>query len=400
MTSFKWEELPTANLVVDATYESKRQRPLNLSCEPMSRLLPGVGNMGGFRRSVSSETKKTIALILMSTGKESAWPDELDVFQGIYTYYGDNRAPGTELHDTPKKGNIELRNLFVLAHGTKAEREECPLILIFQNSGKDHDAIFKGIAVPGTKNLSLGEDLIAVWATEGNQRYQNYKATFTVLDAGEISGEWVRQVIKTKVLDYQDERTPLSLKKWVNFGEYHPLTADPIKITRSIAEQTPLPGVQTDLIESILEYCHEDPWLFEGIAASIWEMSLENDMKIDLTRKWRDGGRDAIGHLIIGPKMDPIKINFALEAKCLTPPNKVGVHYMSRLISRLKHREFGVMVTTSAVDGQAYEEVRQDGHPVVVIAGRDISEILIRRGINTSKKLKNWLDTLSFERLT
>ena len=396
---FKWEDLSSADLVVDATYESKRQRPLNLSCEPMAKLLPGIGNMGGFRKSVNSATKKTIALILMSTGKETAWPDELDIFQGIYTYYGDNRAPGTELHDTPKKGNIELRRLFTLAHGSKREREQCPLILIFQNSGNEHDAIFKGMAVPGTKNLTIGEDLVAVWATEGDRRYQNYKATFTILDAGEISGEWVRQVIKSKMLNYEDPRTPQALKRWLNFGEYLPLEADPINIIRSIADQTPLPGVQTTLIESILEYCREDPWLFEGVAASIWEMSLASDIKIDLTRKWRDGGRDAIGHMIIGPKMDPIKINFALEAKCLTPPNRVGVRYMSRLISRIKHREFGVMVTTSAVDGQAYEEVRQDGHPVVVISGRDIAEILISRGINTREKVREWFATLTITRL-
>ena len=400
MASFKWEELASADLVVDATYEGKRKKPLNLSCEPMTRLLPGIGNRGGFRKSVNARTGKTVALILMSTGKESAWPDEIDMFQGLYTYYGDNRSPGRALHETPKKGNVELRDLFALAHGTVEDREKCPLILIFQNNGHEHDVIFRGIAIPGTKTLTLGEDLIAVWATEGNQRYQNYRATFTILDASEISGDWVRTAIKTKQVNYSDERTPIALKKWILTGQYRALTADPIKIIRTIEEQTPLPGVQTELINSILEHCKDDPWLFEEAAASIWEMSLESDLKLDLTRKWKDGGRDAIGHLIIGPRMDPIKINFALEAKCLTPPNRVGVKYMSRLISRLKHREFGIMVTTSSVDGQAYEEVRQDGHPVVVIAGKDIAEILIRRGINSREKIERWLSTLSYDRLS
>ena len=399
MASFKWEDLASADLVVDATYEGKRQRPLDLSCEPLTKLIPGIGNMGGFRKSVNSKTGKTVALILTSTGRETAWPDELDMFQGIYTYYGDNRKPGRGLHETPKKGNIQLRDMFALAHGSIQDRQQCPLILIFQNTGYERDITFRGIAVPGTKNLTLGEDLVAVWATEGNQRYQNYKATFSILDASEISGNWVREIIKSKKLNYEDERTPLTLRKWISTGEYRPLTADPIKITRTIAEQTPLPGIQTELIETILGHCKNDPWLFEGIAASVWEMSLENDLQIDLTRKWRDGGRDAIGHLIIGPKMDPIKINFALEAKCLTPPNRVGVKYMSRLISRLRYREFGIMVTTSAVDAQAYEEVRKDGHPVVVIAGKDIAEILLRRGINNVELLQVWLSKLSFQRL-
>ncbi|MCP1762460.1 O-acetyl-ADP-ribose deacetylase (regulator of RNase III) [Bradyrhizobium japonicum] len=36
-----------------------------------------------------------------------------------------------------------------------------------------------------------------------------------------------------------------------------------------------------------------------------------------------------------------------LEAKCYGSGNSVGVREMSRLISRLRHRQFGVLVTTS-----------------------------------------------------
>ena len=394
MSTFTWDELPSANLIVDATYEGKRQRPLNLSCEPMTKLLPGIGNMGGFRKKVNPRTNQTVGLILMSTGKESEWPDELDVFQGVYTYYGDNRKPGTGLHETPKKGNVELRQLFELAHGSAMDRSRCPIILIFENTLTDHDVIFKGLAVPGAKNLGPGEDLIAVWATENGQRYQNYKATFTILDVGEIDGAWVRSVFQQKEIDYSDSRVPTALRKWVELGEYKPLTAEPIKVIRTIDEQTPRPGLQTSLIENILAACKEDPWKFEQIAASIWQMSIDMDMTIDVTRKWRDCGRDAIGHLIMGPSHDPIKINFALEAKCLTPPNRVGVEYMSRLISRLKHREFGVMVTTSVVDSQAYKEIRADQHPIVVISGRDIAETLISKGVSSTAKLKIWIDSL------
>ena len=37
--------------------------------------------------------------------------------------------------------------------------------------------------------------------------------------------------------------------------------------------------------------------------------------------------------------------------------NTVGVREVSRLISRIRHRQFGVLVTTSVVGRQAYEEV-------------------------------------------
>jgi hypothetical protein len=118
-------------------------------------------------------------------------------------------------------------------------------------------------------------------------------------------------------------------------------------------------------------------------------------MEFEMTKRYRDGGRDAIGHLLLGPKSDAIKVNFALEAKLYGKTTRVGVKETSRLISRLKHREFGVLVTTSVLDRQAYEEIRSDMHPIVVISGRDIAEILISQGINTPELTKKWLETWS-----
>ncbi len=42
---------------------------------------------------------------------------------------------------------------------------------------------------------------------------------------------------------------------------------------------------------------------------------------------------------------------------------------------------FGVLVTTSYLQEQAYQELKADGHPIVVIAARDIVEILAFQGI-------------------
>jgi Restriction endonuclease len=63
---------------------------------------------------------------------------------------------------------------------------------------------------------------------------------------------------------------------------------------------------------------------------------------------------------------DPVYAEFSLEAKCYQPGfdgkvvNTIGVREVSRLISRIRHRQFGVLVTTSVVAPQAYEEVRED----------------------------------------
>ena len=113
---------------------------------------------------------------------------------------------------------------------------------------------------------------------------------------------------------------------------------------------------------------------------------------LDVTRPSRDGGRDAIGQLRVGTGPSGILVDFALEAKCYTPPTAVGVKDMSRLISRLRHRQFGVLVTTSCVDLQAYREIKEDQHPILIIAARDIVEILRRNGRGSLAAVQAWLD--------
>ena len=109
----------------------------------------------------------------------------------------------------------------------------------------------------------------------------------------------------------------------------------------------------------------------------------------EITRGSVDGGRDAIGRYLLGLNDDPVYAEFSLEAKCYRPginrdpPNTVGVREVSRLISRIKHRQFGVLVTTSVVARQAYEEVREDRHPIIFFSGKDVADILVSSGFNT-----------------
>jgi hypothetical protein len=99
-----------------------------------------------------------------------------------------------------------------------------------------------------------------------------------------------------------------------------------------------------------------------------------------------------VGILRLGPNSDPIKLDFVLEAKLRTPTSGVGVREAARLISRIRNRMFGVLVTTSFLDRQAYEELRADGHPVVVIGGRDLVEILKRHGYATDQAISALLE--------
>lgn len=88
----------------------------------------------------------------------------------------------------------------------------------------------------------------------------------------------------------------------------------------------------------------------------------------------------------------------ALEAKCYAKNNSVGVREMSRLISRIRYRQFGVLVTTSYVHSQAYQEVIEDGHPILIITASDIGGILRKNGIY-SRNVGDWLDSLPDSRI-
>lgn len=112
---------------------------------------------------------------------------------------------------------------------------------------------------------------------------------------------------------------------------------------------------------------------------------------MDFTRQSRDGGRDAIGYYRIGEGASAVLVEFALEAKCYALESSVGVKEISRLISRLRYRQFGILVTTSFVAAQAYKEIMEDQHPIVIICASDIIKLLIRHGINDLETLDRWL---------
>jgi hypothetical protein len=387
-----FDKLQGADLVVDAVYESNREAPAGaLAGEPLNRLMR-VGNLGGFRPR--SGNAGILFSVITSTGSEAAWPDSLDPYAGVYTYYGDNRSPGQEMHATKQRGNSLLRDAFELAHsGDIDSRKRCPVFFIFEWAGNARDHVFRGMAVPGSSFLAPGEDLVAVWRTINGERFQNYRASFTVLDEASISGPWLQDSIAAGEFLLGDGRAPKSYQRWVKTGRLSPLIAEKIG-TRSVQEQSPERETQIGILNTIYERCRADPWLFERVAAEIWKMSSPTTVEYELTRRYRDGGRDAIGSLLVGPSSDPIKLTFALEAKLYKAGNTVGVKDVSRLISRIKHREFGVFVTTSAINSQAYKEIREDEHPIVVISGRDVVEILSSNGITTIQLCQSWLESI------
>jgi hypothetical protein len=240
----------------------------------------------------------------------------------------------------------------------------------------------------------MTEDLVAIWKATAGQRFQNYRAVFTILDAATIPRAWIRSLIERTP---RDDLAPHAWHTWTASGAYLPLAAEPTRIIRSESEQRPDSALKAAILDCIWNHFRESPIAFEAFAARIYQLSDRRVIIDEVTRASADGGRDAIGRYVLGLDVDPVYAEFALEAKCYRPggdgigANTVGVKEVARLISRLRHRQFGVLVTTSQIGRQAYEEVRGDGHPIIFICGADIVEILLRAGYHSIERVQQFL---------
>ncbi|MEQ1908064.1 MAG: restriction endonuclease [Vicinamibacterales bacterium] len=384
MQAVNFDALDKADLVVDGMYLGGRKG--NAGDDPFPRLLT-VSNMGGFR--YRGTISKLEMLVLTSSMSDPDWPDAIDRESGVFTYFGDNKKPGRALHDTPRFGNELLQNVFQLSHEGPEGRCKVPPILLFGNVGHWRDAMFLGLAVPGTSDLRASEDLVAIWRTSQGKRFQNYRARFTVLDVPVVSRAWLNDVLGGRPFT---ANTPKAWQRWCDGGPAMPLIAKRSLEHRTKAEQLPSDAEGRAIVERVRAFFRARPHDFEACAAALARLMLPDIAAMDLTRPSRDGGRDATGQLRIGGGSTSVLVDFALEAKCYGATNAVGVREMARLISRLRHRQFGILVTTSYVDAQTYKEIKDDGHPIVIIAAANIVELLRANGHGSPEAVTRWLD--------
>ncbi|MFF9017267.1 restriction endonuclease [Streptomyces sp. NPDC014870] len=381
-------DLASADLVVDRLYAGGTKG--NSGDDPVSKLIKGVGNQGGFRYA-GSPAKGTVRLVVLYTsGDDVDWPDHLDVQTGTFTYYGDNKRPGQELHETPRSGNALMRDAFKASHGAPAERATVPPFFLFEKAGTSGRSVrFRGLLAPGGPAVTSDEELAAIWRATGDKRFQNYRSFFTVLDHNLISRSWIQQLLEGRGALGGD--CPDVWRTWVESRVYRPLLAPSTTVIRSKANQLPDDPTGRAMLEEIREYFRGHEHDFEACAVAIWRLIAPSTGAVDLTRPSRDGGRDAVGTYVLGPVANPIAIDFALEAKCYSADSSVGVREVSRLISRIRHRNFGVLVTTSFFNKQVQDEVHEDGHPIALVCGRDIIDALRQHGRTTADSVCEWL---------
>ncbi|WP_205609997.1 restriction endonuclease [Clostridium botulinum] len=381
--NIEFQNIENADLIIDAVYEGGSSG--NLSDDVLSKLML-CENSGGFRKRGKTDPFNIYYVVLYSSGNDIDWMDTIELETGRFIYYGDNKSPGRELHDTPKKGNKILKKCFELLN--KNQRENIPPFFIFTKE-KKRDIKFRGLAVPGDDRIRPQEQLMALWSAKNGDRFQNYRAVFTILNINKIPREWIKDLSEGN--GYRSKFAPIVWKKWVKDGKYNQLLSKKVIEFRTKEEQIPNNKNDVEIIKTIYDF-FEDGYSFEPCAVKIAQLMDKNIVSYELTQPFKDGGRDCIGQYRIGLPDSSILINFALEAKRYDLKNGVGVKETSRLISRLKYREFGILVTTSFIGLQAYKEIKEDGHPVIIISAIDIVNILNMAGYKYKEDVQTWLE--------
>ena len=396
------EERIKWHLYIDAVYCANPNEK-TMGAEVLSKLL-GVKNQGGFRYRGKTESPNLV--ILFTTGEDIYWRDELDNSLGILLYYGDNRTPGTDLHKTNLHGNEILKYIFDLASSHDfANRKKIPPVLVFKKTKTKtgRDVKFLGLAVPGIKGKEPKEWLTAVWGqNKDGDRFQNYRALFTILDtasgseADKSSGinlAWLTDIENNK--SFESLYAPTEWKKYILDKRYSVLITKQEKYERSKEEQMPQEKIHKEMLAQLQSYFiqKDKGYSFEQFAADMVQQMDNKITDIMTTRPFRDGGFDAEGKYKIFDKVEnSISVDFYLQAKCYSSTNAVGVSDTSRLISRIKNKQFGIMITTSYIGSQAYKEILEDGHPIVLITGKDIIDfVFYNLEVRTVNELKEWL---------
>ena len=259
-------------------------RELKLAHEPLNAIF-SCGTAGGFR--YQKRPDRSLRYVVLYTSEANPdWPDQLDMQTGLFVYYGDNRRPG-ELHDTSRGGNAILRDVFTRLQQEAPDRAAIPPFFVFSRGPTGHDVIFRGLAAPGAATSSPMEELVAVWKISEGQRFQNYRALFTILRAGEIPRSWIDDILA-------DEDTlknaPAAWETWVSTGTYRALAAARTISHREAEQQLPRDPLQKALVDTVVRAYTEDPVGFERFAAEFFQMTESNVETFELTRPWRDGG--------------------------------------------------------------------------------------------------------------
>src|SRR5262249_20681558 len=125
------------------------------------------------------------------------------------------------------------------------------------------------------------DDLVAIWRSKKGERFQNYKAKFTILDVATVSRTWIDVVKSGEPLHAS---APLAWRRWVHTAASEPLTTEPTIEYRTKEEQLPAPGRDAAILRCTYAYFKDNPHGFEHCAARLARL-MDSDINIELATR-------------------------------------------------------------------------------------------------------------------
>src|SRR5262249_40918181 len=146
---------------------------------------------------------------------------------------------------------------------------------------------------------------------------------------------------------------PESWRKWTRAGLYTPLRCSRKRQPRTRKMQLPWGAAEQAVLQEVLALSDRE---FEFAAVEIVQLMDQRFTDFTVTPRVRDKGRDAVGLYRVGHDSHQVQLEVVIEAKRWSANRDIGVEPVARLISRIKHRDIGVFVTTSCFNQQVQEE--------------------------------------------
>lgn len=338
----------------------------------------GIQNSGGIRALANPRTGKREFLVFVSTNassqKPNPWEDIFNMEEGTVRYWGDaNSDTNPDPAEADGNGWVKKDYCETYAQGNRAD---APPVLLFESSKKGYTT-FRGVSIITGLNIERHK--------EEGETVVNYLFELAILDADEVSLEWIHRKARTGV----DVGGPNAWQEWVEEGRIRRYSIWKDNI-RSKAAQEP-EGRYKDLLVDIRERL-DNPnkgKKLEYLVQFLME-DMENISEVSQTPSTGDKGVDLTGRINLFSDMllGDVDTEIDFKAQVKNKGSSVSGKELSRLASRVNDGEIGLFFTTSHYTRSAQEE-NLNTYPVRLFSGKDLVELLIQTDLADNNRLND-----------
>jgi hypothetical protein len=330
------------------------------------------------------------------------WHDEIDPGNGFVRYYGDNK-PGRSQDPDRTSGNRAILAQFDLTASNRLQDRQraCPLVFfesVIQESRSKGYRRFRGVGL-----VDRVERVVQV--DRHSRPFVNYRYDCVLLSLAAENNllDWTWIAARrdaSKTLGETNALAPAAWRRWVERGtdslEQVRQRLSTYRILTEV-EQRPIPGSTADsALRATMAYYENLPRSrFEAVAERVAQASFQHAGLYRLgwvSRGSGDRGIDFVGRLDLGTSAVPLRVVVVGQAKCQVGASGVGD--LSRLAAKLNRGWVGIFVTTGHFSLPAQRELQDDGYPILLIAGRQVGEVIARECSRAGITVRTYLEEI------